>query len=173
MAKEVLAIKVKIKIKTNGHAEYPDFNALQVVIDSGMDWSYYVDSHGLGWHYDKTSGLKDNTVDSPMGEQWGMLIVPEEFRDQALAMFPSLVTAMDETEIEDFYNNKAHAHEPDEIFNTEILNGIKLKQDLGLTLTQNQLDALDPNTDVPGIRKNKNKLWSDFKVKKDLTVKVK
>jgi len=111
MARELVPLKVKIGIKENGQAKYPDFNQLQVVKDSGMDWSKYVDIQGLGWHYDKTSGHKEETVDSPFGQQWGVLIVPKVFVTEATTTFPDDCTKLTESELEDFYNNKAHAHE--------------------------------------------------------------
>jgi len=163
MARELVPLKVKIGIKENGQAKYPDFNQLQVVKDSGMDWSKYVDIQGLGWHYDKTSGHKEETVDSPFGQQWGVLIVPKVFVTEATTTFPDDCTKLTESELEDFYNNKAHAHEPDEKINEKVLQGIQMKQSLGLSLTEQQIKALDPNDNTPGITKNKRKTWADFK----------
>lgn len=170
MARNLVPIKVKIGLKPNGHAKYPNFNTLQCVIDAGIDWSNYVDTYGLGWHYDKTSGHKEDTLDSPFGQQWGVLIIPKEFATEALITFPLDITELTEIELEDFYNNKAHAHEPDEKFNTDILAGIKLKQDLSIALTQNQIDALDPNNNIPGIMKNKKKIWVDYKILKGVNI---
>ncbi|GAG30206.1 unnamed protein product, partial [marine sediment metagenome] len=59
----------------------------------------------------------------------------------------------------------------DEKIDNDILQGIKLKQDLGIALTENQQDALDPNKDVPGIEKNKKKTWIDFKALRDISIK--
>ena len=172
MARELVGIKVKIGLKANGHAKYPTFNDLPIVKASGMDWSKYVDVMGLGWHYDKTSGHKEETQDSPFGQQWGMLIIPEEFATQAVAVFPADVTRLTEVELEDFYDNKAHAHEPDELFDEQVLTGIKMKQDLGIALTTQQVKALDPNDDTPGIRKNKNKKWANKKSIVGVTIKT-
>ncbi|MCP3684639.1 MAG: hypothetical protein GY861_18385 [bacterium] len=170
---EYSAIKVKIGKKPNGHHLYPSFNDLQCVKDSGMDWSKYVDVEGLGWHYDKVSGHAEETADSPRGQQWGVLIIPEAFADQAVAAFPDTVSEIDETALEDFYDNKAHAHEPDERISEKILTAIKMKQDLGLDLTPNQEAALDPDDDTPGITKNKNKKWADKKAGCGATIKAK
>lgn len=169
----MVPIKIKIGLKANGNAAYPDFNQLQIVKDSGLDWSVYVDVMGLEWHYDRTSGHKDNSVDSPYGQQWGTLIVPEAFADQAIEMFPTLITYLNETELEDFYDNKSHVYEPDQIITKPILDNIKAKQDLEIDLTQSDLNALNPDNPSPGIVKNNNKKWIDFKTLKDVTIKDK
>jgi hypothetical protein len=163
--RDLVSIKVKIEKRTdNGHHKYPDFSQLQVVKDAGMDWSRYVDVYGLGWHYDKKCGHNEEDASSPFGMQWGVLIVPKEFADQAVSMYPELVSKLDETGLQEFYDNRAHAHEQDEILDTDVLQAIKVKQDLGLALTAGQQEALDPEKDMPGIRKNKRKIWADYKL---------
>lgn len=169
---ELVGIKVKIGMRPNGHADHPKFNRLPVVQASGMDWSKYVDVAGLGWHYDKTSGHKEETLDSPRGQQWGVLIVPEQFAAEAIAEFPDLVTELTEVELEDFHDNKARAHLPDEEVDVDILTGIKLKQDLGIPLTEQQQKALDPDDDTRGIVKSKRKKWADRKIRKGITIKA-
>lgn len=171
MARELAGIKVKIGLDNKGFAKYPDFNSLTVVKDSGLDWAKYVDVHGLGWHYDDTSGHKDDTLDSPFGQQWGLLMAPETFADEAVAAFPAEVAKLTEVELEDFFDNKAHVNEPDELLDEQVLSGIKLKQDLGQALTAQQTKALDPTNDVPGIRQNRRKTWQDYKALKGVTVK--
>jgi len=168
--RELTPLKVKIGLRVNGHADYPDFNLLQVVQDSGMDWSKYVDAIGLSWHYDKTSGHKEDTQESPHGQQWGVLIIPKEFADQAVAMFSDTCTKLTEAELEDFYNNKATINQADEDFDQKMLDGIKTKQDLGIALTPHQLKAIDPEDDTPGITKNKKKVWKDFKKLSDVKI---
>jgi hypothetical protein len=164
MSRNLVPIKVKIEKRTdNGHHKYPDFSELAIVKNTGMDWSRYVDVFGLGWHYDKKCGHQEEEVGSPLGMQWGVLIVPKEFADQAVAMYPEMVTKLTETELETFYDNRAHAHEPEEEINTYVLQAIKAKVDLGLALTPEQMSAKDPETDTPGVRKNKRKKWSDYK----------
>jgi len=168
--RELVPIKVKIGLRPNGHADYPDFNSMTCVRDSGMDWSKYIDVKGLGWHYDKKCGHKEEETDSPYGMQWGVLIVNKEFADEALSTFPSIISKLTEAELEDFYDNRAHAHEQDEEIDTNILQGIKMKQEIGLELTVQQQNALDPNHEAKGIRKNKNKKWSDFKGLKGIKI---
>ncbi len=161
--KDLIAIKVKIGIDNEGRAKYPEFNQIDILIRQGLDWSKYIDVYGLGWQYDKTSGHKEDSTESPFGQQWGVLIVPEDFAQDAISRFPNEVTQIDETELENFYDNKAHVHEPDEKIDSKILEGIKLKQDLGQGLTADQTKALDPTDPTPGITKNNKKKWSDYK----------
>ena len=143
---------------------------MNVVKNSGLDWARYVDVHGLGWHYDKTSGHKEDSQDSPLGTQIGTLVVSEEFANEAITMFPDTCSELDEEEFEDFYDNKAHSHEPDEVFDLPVLEGIQAKISLGLPLTIQQQEAIDSNSNTPGIRKNKKRFWKDMK--KDTGVKI-
>lgn len=173
MARELVALKVKIGLKgadwsnakERGHALYPNFNDLQAVIDSGMDWSYYVDTYGESWHYDKKCGHKQEDKTSPRGMQWGMLVVPKEFADEATEKFPAVCSIVNETELEGFWDNRAHAHEPEEKLDDVVLRGIEAKKALGKKLTPGQERALDPNDDTPGIRKNNRRFWKDYKAK--------
>ena len=88
MARNLVPLKVRIGLHGNGHAKYPDFNSLKTIQDIGVDWSVYVDMYGDGWLYDKKSGHRDDTPDSPFGQQWGVLLVPEEFASEAAKAFP-------------------------------------------------------------------------------------
>ena len=175
MARELVPLKVKILLKPNGNALYPDFNKLQIIKDSGMDWSFYIDiySDGMGWHYDKTSGHLEETSDSPVGQQFGVLLLPDLFVKQAVAMFPNICSEITELECEKFYDEKAHVKDADEIIDNTVLESIKLKQELGLSLTKQQRAALDPNNSTPGIIKNKNKKWTDHKTLTNITIKQK
>ncbi len=176
---ELTAIKVKIGLKSDGSAKYPDFNTLPVL--KGIDWSMFVDREGLGWHYDKTSGHKEETIDSPRGQQWGVLVVPEQFAIEAVAAFPGECIRLTETELSMFYDNKAHWHEPDEVIDQKIVDG--LRDTLGLMekvgANQTQIDnikvkirkAIDPNDPEPGIKKNFRKKWADMKSSANVTIK--
>lgn len=170
MARNLVPLKVKIGLKPNGHASYPDFNRLNEVAEKGMDWANYVDTLGEGWMYDKISGHRDDTPDSPFGQQWGVLLVPAIFVEQATQAFPNECQELTETELEEFYETKVSVSEPDEIIDTEVLMAIKAKQDLGLTLTADQQSALDPNTPVRGIRKNPRKKWADHKASRNIEI---
>lgn len=178
MSRNLVALKVKIGLKgkdwpevsERGHALYPNFNQLQSVINSGMDWSNYVDIHGEAWHYDKKCGHKQEEESSPRGMQWGMLIVPKEFADEAVEKFPEVCSIVDEAELEDFWDHRAHAHEPDERIDDVVLKGIEAKKALGKPLTLGQKKALDPEDDTPGIRKNYRRYWKDYKSKQGINI---
>lgn len=174
---DLVPIKVKIGVgPVNGKQlhKYPSFNTLQSIIDSGMDWSEYVDVRGLGWHYDKTSGHDTDSTDSPIGNQNGVLIVPKIFADEAVVAFPTVVSKLNETDLEDFYDNKAHAHESDNIVNEHLFKEFEMKTKLGVPLsgTENILrnKMLDPADDTLGITKNNKKKWSDFKQISNVTI---
>ena len=183
-------VPLKVKIKTQGkNALYPNFNSLASVVDSGMDWSTYIDTYGLGWCYDKTSGHKVHSTDSPFGEQWGVLVITEAFVLDAVATFPGECTRLTEVELEDFHDNKATIHLDDETRNPEILvamsnelnilnsldtknkGGSKLKNRLA-KLEARLEKAIDPDDEtVPGVMKNKMKKWSDKKALMGIKIK--
>lgn len=163
---DLKAIKVVIGTKVEQGrrtAAYPNFNNLRVVQESGMDWAYYVDANGGGWHYDKCCDHSVERVGSPVGVQHGMLLVPAEFCQQAVQMFPGTVQEIPEPEAEDFYNNHAHAHEPEETISERIVNGIATKTNAGVMMSENDRKALDPDDPTPGITKNRNRFWADYK----------
>jgi hypothetical protein len=165
---ELAHLKVKLGLRQNGHADYPDFNELEIVKDSGMDWAYYIDGHGLGWCFDKC-GHKENEPGSPRGMQWACLCILQEFVDQAVEKFPKVCEEIIEEEYEDFHDIKAHGKDPEELFDKTVLDGIKMKQDMKIPLTPQQLLAIDPDSDELGITKNKNKYWRDVKLNKGVT----
>jgi hypothetical protein len=178
--KNLVALKVIVKLDpTNGQALYPNFNLISSSTRKGMDWSKYIDVHGSGWHYDKTSGHREETVDSPQGEQIACLCVPQDFATEALSSFPSVVTEMTETEFEDFHDNKAHAHEPAESISTDILNGLSAQRNLMVATGKDvtALDAkigkaLDPlDKSEPGVVENKKKMWVDAKATQGIALK--
>ncbi len=192
MMPNLTALRVKIGLRPNGHADHPDFNTLAVVIASGLDWSKYVDSQGLGWHYDKTSGHKDDDAGSPIGEQGGMLVVPETFADEALVAFPALCTRLTEAQCTSFYDTKAHAHEEAEKRDDSVISGLRQELELvketlsdpnlpdpsaARTRLENRLavlrlrlrTALDPDDPAPGVRKNMRRRWVDMKARAGVT----
>ena len=166
---ELVPIKVKIRLKTDGAALYPNFNDLQVVRGAGLDWCVYVDSKGSGWLYD-CCGHKEEEPRSPVGIQWGMLLVPLVFADQAVSSFPNEVTKLTAPEARTFYENNHASEFEDEEIDERIVTNLKRKQDLGQTLTTRQLSALDPTTDTRGIRSNWRKTWNGFRNKRGITI---
>lgn len=172
--KDLVPLKVRIGLKENGHAKYPAFNELQVVKDSGMDWSYYVDMYGDSWKYDSKYGHKEEGPDSPQGMQWGVLLVPQEFADQAVAAFGDVCNVIDEVAIEDFYNTRVTVRLSDTIIDKGAFEVFEIKEKLGVTLSSEEeiakAKALDIEDETPGLRKNKDKYWADYKQKAGINI---
>lgn len=182
---ELVALKVKIGLKSvapvRGNklqitADYPDFNLLPIVAASGLDWAHYVDLYG-GWHYDKTSGHAEETADSSAGQQWGMLLMPEQFADEAEAAFPKLCAKMTQADAVDFFDNKAHAHERDQR-DVGVIESLKAERDLlvarggDTTAIDAKIErALDPDDNEPGVRRNYNKTFAEYSARRGVTIK--
>jgi len=179
---ELTALKVKIESGTGGSAKYPNFNTLAIVTASGMDWANYIDKEGLGWQYDKTSGHKESSTDSPLGQQWGVLVVPEAFTLQAVAAFPTLCTQLTETELTTFYDEKVAVNQTSETIDTSALQGLQAKLSLMESTSASAVsivamkakisNAIDPDHDEPGIKTNSNKTWVNRKASAAVTIKA-
>lgn len=164
MPRQLVPLKVTIGLSPDGTHDHPDFGQLAIVQASGMDWSNYVDTEGLGWHYDQCCGHEiDRIPDSPVGTWNGLLLVPRAFANQAIAAFPTICQKLNNAQAETFWEGHATSQDPDEEIDDVILAAIDLKQRLNLPLTPEQSRAIDPGDDTPGIRKNKRKLWDDYK----------
>lgn len=175
MARNLVALRFCAGIHTEnkdghkvGHAKYPEFNKVSNAARKGMDWCSYIDAFGIGMQYDKDCGHKEEG-DTPFGEQCCVVAVEEAFADEAITLFPGVVTEMTAAEFEAFYNDKAHAHEAAESVDKDVLDAIAQKEALGLAVPE-KADAIDVNTETRGIRKNHNKLWADKKVKSGVNV---
>ena len=167
-------IKVKIGLRANGHADHPDWTQLQYCKDN---LTYRPGQEMGGWKYDKTSGHKEATGDSPMGQQLGMLIVPQEFATQAITKWPDLITQMSEAEAQTFYDTKVTAHIPENRHDLSTLQGLKTEYDLMVILEQDTTaikakitDAINPNHAEAGIKKQAGKTWTDAKTENALTI---
>lgn len=186
---DLVPIKVRIGLRPNGHADHPDFNLLPPEVrDGGLDWSIYIDRFGIGWHYDKVCGHKETDAGNPdvpadhghrcteFGVQYACTLVPEPFALAAVAKFPGAVAIIDETSFESFYDDRAHAQEPDILRDADVLRAIRdqmaLEADPLVTTPEPTLsekrartDALDPDVQsVRGVRKNLRRRWADAKV---------
>lgn len=160
----LVPIKINIGLREdNGQHKFPLFNDLESGIRGNMDWSYFVDKHGLGWHYDKCCSHRIEKPGAPFGMQWGMLLVPKKFADAAIEKFGDVVTKMTEVECEEFYNVHCHAHEPEIRIDEKVMESIKTKESLGIALSEEDKSAVNPQTETRGIRKNLNRNWTDFK----------
>jgi hypothetical protein len=146
-----------------GHAKYPDFNQVSLATRKGMDWCNYIDTHGIGMQYDKGCGHKEEG-DTRYGEQSCVVAVLQDFATEALALFPTELTQLTPVEFETFYNDKAHAHEPADNIDQDVMDAIKVKEDLAIAVPE-KVNAIDRNHPDRGIRKNDRKTWSDYKAK--------
>ena len=169
---DLVPIKVKIGLKSNGHALYPDFNTLPIVIASGLDWAIYIDrNYKPAWLYD-CCGHQEEEPGSPLGTQFGMILVPAAFAAEAVAAFPATVSQLSEAEATTFYDTK-HAKEFDEeILDEVVLSAIKAKKEFvpPIPLTAQQNKALDPTDDTPGVRPNQDKTFVGFKSRRGITI---
>lgn len=198
---EVVAIKVKIGLRPNGHADHPDWSLLPLATLTDVELRRWRDDTSnprltlkeagilkaaqLGivrsWIYDKTSGHQESTPDSPRGQQFGVLLVTERFAMEAATVFPDLITQLDETQLQDFWENKAYAHMPDNRVDGGELQALESEHNLSIKLNISQLEinaieariakALDPNDPMPGVRKNKLRRWVNAKVDLGVTIK--
>lgn len=168
---EFTPIKVKIGLKA-GFADYPDFNTLAIVKSAGMDWADYVDANGGGWHYDKQCGHADADVSaaSVVGMQWGCLLVPPLFAAQAVAAFPDTVTEIDEATFATFHDERAHAHEPEEIINSGAMEDLTSRRALMVVrnIDTTNIDALidkalDPTDSTAGVITSTSNTWAKRK----------
>ena len=162
-------LKIKIGRNSQGFADYPDFNTLAVVVSSGMDWSKYIDAEGSGWLYD-ADGHDTDTVDSPRGQQWGLVLAPETFVTQAVAAFPTTCSRLNDIDAMKFYETQHARDFEEEDIDETILTKIKRKQDLGKKLTRADKRALDKRSSVRGIRRNRRKKFKDFKTDRGFNV---
>ena len=170
MARDLVPIKVTIGLRANGDHDHPDFSVLPSVVASGLDWSRYVDVHGSGWLYDGCCGHKTDTLESPFGSWFGVLLVPKAFADEAVAEFGSTIVKIRETELEPFYNDHVAKDMPEQEIDSDILNAIKVHRDLGRVDEAWMTDALDSTTDSRGIRVNQKKTFASYKTLTNLNV---
>jgi len=170
---KLVPIKVKIGLRANGDADHPNWTELPM-ISSDREMRDYCP---LGWIYDKSSGHQEDTPDSPRGMQWGCLLGTRKFVDEAISVFPDLIIEITEAEFIDFYDNKARAHLPEKNYDIDVLQGLKLELDLKKELGRDVVElkneirkALDPKDKSLGVRTNKDKKWSSFKLKTGIEI---
>jgi len=170
--KNLVPLKVKIGLRANGHADHPDWNTIGLA--DANSHMYY------GWQYDKTSGHKQVSGDSPYGMQWGMLLVTDEFAKKAISTFPTLVTQLTDGEAETFWNTRVKAHMPENKSNLEQLQALETELSLKESLSQDTTalkvqiaKALDPDDAEPGIEKDNLKYFADAKIALDMKIVTK
>jgi hypothetical protein len=183
--RELVGLKIDVgQDALTGHAKYPNFNKITDATRKGMDWSKYIDVHGSGMHYDKTCGHQDDG-DTPYSHQCCCICVPADFAAEALALFPDVVSPCSDAEFETFHDTKAHAHEPEQHIDTDVLSGLAAQRSLMVAMEKTSADteaiavldakiikALDPADETErGIRTNGNKTWKQVSAKRGITVK--
>lgn len=172
MTRSVIPIKVKIGLRPNKHADHPDWYKLPLAANEDPASHMF-----FGWKYDKTSGHQEFSPDSPVGMQWGMVLVSPKFAKEAKEVFPDLITELTEAEAEIFWNTKAYAHVPENRADTNTLQGLQaelaLRKELHLDtvpLKTKIAKALDPDDPEPGLKKNKDKNFTDAKQHLDFKI---
>ena len=179
MVKNLAALKVKIGLKANGSAEYPDFNLLQSVKTSGMDWAHYIDhpTYGLSWCYDKKYGHRNVGPDSPEGMQWGVILVNDTFATEAVAAFPTVCSKITDADMDTFYNERVTVFQDVEIRDNAVIDGLQKELQLKEAIQQDTTalkariaKALDPNDETPGVVVNPVKTWTEKKVKDNIAI---
>lgn len=170
-------IKVKIGLKPNGHADYPDWTTLPL---EAQDGEPHQNHQFVKWYYDKTSGHEDdNGTDSPQGMQWGMMIVSDRFASEAVARWPKRVFIMDEAEAQVFWETRCTAHRPrhrvdgNEIVALEAQRKLMLARGDDITALDAEITkALDGNDPRKGVIKVQEKTWEGAKERFKISIKA-
>lgn len=170
---ELVPLQVKIGLKANRQHAFPPFNELDSALRDNMDWSNFIDKFG-GWHYDQVAGHADDDPihDSPRDTWLGLLLVPEDFAQAAVAAWPSLCSIRTESEAKKLYDERCHIRDPEIREDTDVLQAIKAKRDLSIAEDQADRDALDPDHPTRGRRRNNKKTFAGFKAAEGITIKV-
>ncbi len=125
----------------------------------------YISKAGVGFQYDKVNNLGK-------GDDTGaaVCLVPAAAADAILALGHPDISQITEAELEIFWDEKSHVYDQDESEDVEVLRAIKAKRDLGMRRTAQDIAALDPDDETPGIRKNTYKTWQRFKSKRNIII---
>lgn len=174
----LVTIGLKRDARGNEVHDYPDWTQLPLEAERGED---HRDHQLVKWRYDNQFGHEDDDALSPAGTWHGMMVVTETFANEAVAMFPGRVTIMTEVEAADFWDNRHGYGRPTEKIDTDYLIGLKARRDLMVARGRGvpevaaldaEIDkALDPNDKAPGVRKVKDRTWTDAKVALGFTIK--
>ncbi len=174
---ELVALKIQIT-QQGGEYRYPAFNQITPAFRGNTDWTKYIDQYG-GWLYDNCCDFNEIDEESPdVGVRIGVFCVPEEFAKEAIDLFPDLVSVIDETALEHFYDNRAMIRVPAEKIDEAVLNGLRAKygQPTGAldtsVMTDEEKEMLDPESPRPGIVKNKKRKFADVKAAKQIEIKT-
>lgn len=168
---KTVPIKVSIGLRPNGHADHPNWDLLPLAAGGRP-----VDHMAGGWIYSKC-GHEKSEPDSPIGHQFGLLFVSEQFADEASVTFPGIVTEITEQEAEEFIEAKCTAHLPDDETDAEALQCLVSERYLLAALGEDTTDidtrirrALDPDDPAPGKRRSKHKRYVAIKESRGLVI---
>lgn len=168
---ELVPIKIKVTKNEKGFFNYPKF---KTELDFFKRNPHY---KGNPLYYDKTSDCSIDSDYSPSGMRWCMKMVPVEFAEEAIEKYPGIVFEMTEEDAEEFYDNKAMAHQSENKYDITTLQGLQIELDLRERLGQSTDDlrakierALDPDDNEPGVRRNKGIKWK--KMIGEMNIKV-
>lgn len=153
----MVPIKIRVKRGKQGYV-YPDFNKISNEIRQRHGWERYLDNFGLGMNYDEVVHIKLGAQEMDC-----MTVVPEDFANEAVKLFPDLVTIQTEEQWEEFYNNRVKINEPDTLYDNDALWTISLKSQLGFIEDQDDANAKDPLHPARGVRRNFRRKWKDYK----------
>lgn len=166
---DLVPIKVIIRkgvVNGQRRAIYPNFNSLPAAVRNNQPWSTFVDSEGIGWHYDKIANIGT-------GAETGTCctLVPKAFADAAIAAFPADVSKMTEAEFTTFHDDRAHAHEPEDFEDLDTLQALAAREALGQVIPPaEKAAALDRDNPRRGVRRNRRKHFADVKADRGITV---
>lgn len=166
----LVPLRVIIGLNEKGWHDYPNFDSLDKSVRGNQKWSHFVDRFG-GWHYDKQCGHADHDPENgtPAGQWCGMLLVPRDFADAAVEAFPERCSVMNEEDAEAFYDERAHAHEPDIHDDLHVLQAMSARHSVGIT-EDSDANALDVDHPARGRRRNKTKTWQGFKKQRGIVL---
>lgn len=159
---KVVPLLVTIGLDHRGRHEYPPFNTLPAGMRGNCDWCTFIDRHG-GWLYDRKSGHRNDDPESPFGMWRGMVLVPEQFATESVERWPDQCEILDDTEAATFYETRARHGAKEREYDLEALQLIAAKRAVGLPEDDDDREALDPNSDTPGVRTNKLRKWTNYK----------
>jgi hypothetical protein len=151
---------------------YPPFNEIPEAMRDRMDWSHFVDQHG-GWMYDKVRGHNEEDAESPRGVWHGLLLVPEDFANEAAKRWPQQCEIINEVQAERFYHARVTVLQPEINEDPEVLQIIAAKRQAGIPESEDDKAAMDPDNPRRGRTKNKLKNWSDMLAHKGLKIAAK
>ncbi len=183
MATQVVALRFRIGLRPNGHADHPPFTSLPMAIvinGKEADREGLIRSHQFqSWIYDKPCGHRETASAipgrpaSPRGCQYGMMLVDRTLANECLATLDAKFecTELTEADAQAFWEQCGHAHLPDVKRDTAALQALKAERDLlvDVALPTTGIDAkitaaLDPEHLEPGVRKpSYHKKWADAK----------